>query len=180
MGSNFKQFHTLKGKWYASFPGATALFVVWGFAVLYFAVTMLICLKEQQLDGFWLCFFNMILSIVIAYITIRNAVSYIKLYVDPLVCLVPFTRRITIRYDNCEAGLDYCLDVNRNKLWWIYISEGPLPQYPGKNPRNRINTIPCQKGFVRIRYQKEIFLALIEVLPKKQRTALISAERFMD
>ena len=63
------------------------------------------------------------------------------------------------------------------KVWWIYLCYGPGPKFDPKKPYNRMNSLKCKPGFIRIMYDDEVYQALIEVLPKKQHTALVTACR---
>ena len=82
-----------------------------------------------------------------------------------------------LEYNKCIIGMDYHIQ-NGNKIWWIYLCYGKMPPYKNPHLGNRINSIQCQPGFIRIMYREEVYNALIEVLPKNQKTALITARRY--
>ena len=94
---------------------------------------------------------------------------------DYIVCksLSPKSK-FSMHYDECSVGMDFHTQSGV-KVWWIYLCKGSLKAYKkGK----QINSVKIQPGFVRIMYSDEIYQALLEVLPKKHQTALITAHRY--
>lgn len=101
---------------------------------------------------------------------------YVLVEPSRLICKCPFRKDIVVEYDKCIVGMDYSEGISM-VVWWIYLTYKPLPKYNPKIPVNRINALKYRDGFVRIAYSDEVYEALIAVLPKKQRSALISAYR---
>lgn len=99
---------------------------------------------------------------------------YIVLENDRLLCKALFRKTIVLEYSKCNVGIDYSYNSS-TVFWWIYFCIGPLPKYNPKIPVNRVNAIKYSDSFVRIMYSDEVYSALLEVLPKKQRTALTCA-----
>lgn len=109
-----------------------------------------------------------------------TSLKRIEIHSDKVICKGLFPHEtFKIETLTCNVGMDYHIQ-NGSRIWWIYISEGPVPEYKSKNPTNRINSIKIRPGFIRIMYSNEVYDALIDVLPKKQKTALITAVRCAD
>lgn len=83
-----------------------------------------------------------------------------------------------LEYQKCNVGMDYHMQGGQT-IWWIYLCYGPLPQYKTKNKANRMNAVKIRPGFIKIMYSGEVYRALMEVLPKKQKTALETARRYI-
>ena len=66
------------------------------------------------------------------------------------------------------------------KVWWIYICYGSPPRFKSANSPNRINAEKFKPGFIKMHYNDKVYNALLEVLPKQQRSALISAKKWKD
>ena len=101
-----------------------------------------------------------------------------KVQIQPayIICKTLFCADIVMEYEKCTVGMDYHLQRGC-KVWWIYLCYGPGPKFDTKKPYNRMNSLKCKPGFIRIMYDDEVYQALIEVLPKKQHTALVTACR---
>ena len=100
----------------------------------------------------------------------------VHIHEKSVVCKAPFEKDIVMEYENCTIGVDYHLVAN-GKCWWIYFCQGKPPVFDPKKNYKRMNSLKCKQGFIRIAYQEEIYYALLGVLPKKQKTALITAVR---
>ena len=127
--------------------------------------------------------YTFILSVLIFFYAILfplfffpSTLCLVEIKSDRIICHIPFHKNVEIEYEKCYIGFDYH-NQNGGKIWWIYFSYGKMPPY--KNPQlgNRINSIKCQPGFVRIMYRDEVYNALLETLPPKQKTALEAARR---
>ena len=101
----------------------------------------------------------------------RIMCCYILLYPDHVVCRRLFSRKIIMEYNKCYVGVDYGNHRN-GQTWWIYLSYEPYPPFKKSAVHNRINAQHCRQGFIRMMYSKDAYKALMEVLPKKQRTML--------
>lgn len=99
---------------------------------------------------------------------------YIVLEEDRLLCKALFRKTIVLEYSKCNVGMDYSYNTSA-AYWWIYFSIGPLPKYNPKIPINRINSVKYSDSLVKIMYSDEVYEALLEVLPKRQKTALTCA-----
>ena len=94
-----------------------------------------------------------------------------------IVCKGPFPRdTFFLEYDKCTIGME-CHQQNGNPIWWIYLCYGRRYNYRSAKNSKSINSINCQPGFIRIMYRDEVYEALIDVLPRNQRNALISSRR---
>lgn len=99
---------------------------------------------------------------------------YVRHYSGNPLSLSTVNAMSVLEYSKCNVGIDYSYNSS-SVFWWIYFSIGPLPKYNPKIPVNRVNAIKYSDSFVRIMYSDELYSALLEVLPKKQRTALTCA-----
>ena len=106
--------------------------------------------------------------------SIISCSRYIVLENDRLLCKALFRKTIVLEYSKCNVGIDYSYNSSA-VFWWIYFCIGPMPKYNPKIPVNRVNAIKYSDSFVKIMYSDEVYSALLEVLPKKQRTALTCA-----
>ena len=120
--------------------------------------------------------FIVAIAIFVAWAWLR-AMCRVHIREKVLICKTPFCKDIVIEYEKCNIGMDYHVQHGR-KVWWIYLSYGKPPEYKTRNPANRMNSLKCQPGFVRIMFRNEIYNDLMRVLPKKQRIGLESARRF--
>jgi hypothetical protein len=99
----------------------------------------------------------------------------VTIHPNHIVCksLTPKSK-FSMQYDDCSIGMDFHTQSGI-KVWWIYLCKGSLHAHKkGK----QINSVKIQPGFIRIMYSDEVYQALIEVLPKKQQTALATARRY--
>lgn len=120
----------------------------------------------------WLCCAVVIsISLLSAFFTTRVLGRYVTLHPDHIVCCGLFSKKIAMQYDKCYVGIDYGNHRNR-QTWWIYLSYDPYPPFKKDAYYNRINAQYCKDGFVRIMYNKDVYKALMNMLPKKQRTML--------
>lgn len=118
-----------------------------------------------------------LLGIVLAVVTAFPAIRRVEIHSNHIKCKGLFPRdTFVIEYSKCIIGMDYHVQ-NWNKVWWIYLCYGQPPQYKSKNPANRMNAVIIRPGFIKIMYSDAVYETLLEVLPKKQKTALITARR---
>ena len=128
-------------------------------------------------NGRGLCAVLVAFSLLGAVLTLRNALWRVELMEHKLVCkgLIP-KDTFEIFYDSCNIGMDYHIQ-NGNKIWWIYICSGTLSDYKDKKYPGGMNQVKIRAGFVKILYSQQVYEALLDSLPKKQRTGLITARR---
>lgn len=163
---------------FISVPGGRYFLLIDMVGTLFFTWVILSEASSEQCRPFvilfsalWIVFETTMMIIGSPY-----AFSVIEIRNDSAVCYIPFHRNFTINYEKCYIGFDYHKQ-NGRKIWWIYFCYGKMPPY--KNPQlgNRINSLKCQPGFIRIMYRDEVYEALMEVLPQRQKTSLESARR---
>ncbi len=121
--------------------------------------------------------FMEIMSLGIALFTLRMGTRRIELYEDRVVCKGVLPKdTFEIIYETSSVGMDWH-QQSGSMVWWICIYKGRFPPYKGKGVSNRVNSIKIHPGFIRIMYSEEVYNAFLEVLPKMQKTALITAHR---
>lgn len=124
--------------------------------------------------GIVICSFGCIFAIITAFPALRR----IEICQNKVICKGLLPRdTFELEYANCNVGIDYHCQYGR-KIWWIYLCYGPHPRFKKSNQSNRTNALKIKPGFIKIMYSDEVYNALIEVLPKKQRTALETARRY--
>lgn len=128
---------------------------------------------EQKTAWLWLAGVVIALSLCAIIFSLRLGSRYVLIYDDRLVCKCPLCKDIVMEYDKCTVGMDYATTTGATNLW-IYLVYGMLPKYRFNSEANRINSVKFRDGFVKIMYSDEVYNALLEVLPKKQRNGLIS------
>ncbi len=121
--------------------------------------------------------FCVLLSLTISVFTLRMGAWRVDIQANKVICkgILP-KDTFEINYETCSICMDWH-QQSGTTIWWICIFQGKFPPYKGKGTSNRINSIKIQPGFIRIMYSEEVYNTLLEVLPKKQKTALISARR---
>lgn len=176
-----------KSNRYQCIPVAKWLAIVFGFILLIYAALLVFLYSPRYSEHviqpstkeeaiLCVCGYAVIgAGIVGCFIwSIISCSRYIILENDRLLCKALFRKSIVLEYSKCNVGIDYSYNSS-SVFWWIYFSIGPLPKYNPKIPVNRVNAIKYSDSFVRIMYSDELYSALLEVLPKKQRTALTCA-----
>lgn len=165
--------HPRTDKWFAVVPGGIFFIpltifipaISWWFA--YIVTTPVF---ESQYHPIYVIIpvvYGLGLFLLTMYASSRSG-CHIRFHKDKLECAAPFRRRIWLEYSKCNVGFDYHVQ-NGGYVWWIYLCYGEKPPYKKQNdPRNRMNTIQCQEGFVRIIYREEVYDVLMQVLPKQQ------------
>ena len=117
------------------------------------------------------------LSLFMVAFTGSKSVWRVEILQNSIICkgLMP-KDTFSLEYEKCTVGLDWHMQ-NGNKVWWIYLCYGQKPSYKTKNPADRMNALRCQPGFIRIMYRDEVYEALIDVLPKRQKNALYTSRK---
>ena len=114
---------------------------------------------------------------ILAGITLIPALKRVEILSDRVICKGLFPREtFEIEYGRCTIGMDSHRQYGR-RIWWIYLCYGQPPQYKLSNTSNRMNAVKIQPGFIKIIYSDEVYDTLISILPKKQRTALMTARQ---
>lgn len=141
-------------------------------------ILLMLYIKQDNLHI--LTFFYISLCIMIAGFTFPNAIRRVEIHKDKIVCkgLLP-NQTYEIEYEKCNIGMDYSCRSG-GKIWWIYICYGSPPRFKSANSPNRMNAVKFKPGFIKMHYNDNVYNALLEVLPKQQRSALISAKKWVD
>lgn len=160
-------------KYYSTPIGIAVPIVFLGYAI-FFSVLFFHELGKGHVEKtsdllFWV--FTIMGCILVSIILTRILCRYVLLYPDHIVCRGLFSQKIVMDYSKCYVGVDYGNHQN-GKTWWIYLSYEPYPPFKKGAYYNRINAQYCKQGFIRTMYRDEVYQALMEVLPKKQRTML--------
>lgn len=166
-------------KKFFSVPGGLYFPIIAIVGTLFFIWVIIGETSSEQCSPF-VIFFSVswiVFEIVMLKITAPYAMSVVEIRNDSVVCRIPFYKNVVIEYDKCFIGFDYH-NQNGGKIWWIYLCYGQMPPYKNSQLGNRINSLKCQPGFVRIMYRDKVYEALMEVIPQKQKTALESARRY--
>ena len=163
-------------EWFASVPGTPLMMSIFAVGIPFFIFMIAYSLSTDQ--GIAIPWFSMwIVACIWAIISVaKQNLCYITLCQEQLVYILPF-KKLTMDYAKCSVGMDYSL-LRGRKIWWIYLCYGKAPVFDPKKPRKRINSLRCKEGFIRIMLSDHVYHALLAVLPKKQKTLLISARRF--
>ena len=166
-----KQYNCVPGSWFIpAYFSFGELFVAF---MLYLSIDRGLLLES--------IFFFVVFVCIAAFIIWgwRSTMCKVKIQPACIICKTLFCADIVMEYEKCTVGIDYHWQWGR-KVWWIYLCYGPGPKFDPKKPYNRMNSLKCKPGFIRIMYDDEVYQALIEVLPKKQQTALVTACRCAD
>ena len=148
--------------------------------LLHIFVWIAITLWIKQRDMTVVAIFFSILELSVSLCMLPNAVRRVELYSNKVVCkgILP-SQTYEIDYEKCNIGMDYSFGRGR-KIWWIYICYGPPPRFKSANSPNRMNAVKFKPGFIKMHYNDKVYNALLEVLPKQQRSALINAKKWAD
>lgn len=145
---------------------------------LLYWILLMIYIKQDNLHSLTILYVS--LCVIIAGLTLPNAVRRIEIHKDKVVCKGLFpSQTYEIEYEKCNIGMDYSWRSG-GKIWWIYICYGPPPRFKSVNSPNRMNAEKFKPGFIKMHYNDKVYDALLEVLPKQQRSALISAKKWAD
>ena len=159
--------------------------IAFGLPLIFLALTALqivtalwvLQVEPHALDIVVICCMFALLALSISTITFINAIWRIEIQQNSIICKGLMPRdTFSLEYEKCSVGMDWHIQ-NGNKVWWIYLCYGRKPLYQTKKPSNRMNTLKCKPGFIRIMYRDEVYDALISVLPKKQKNALETSRK---
>jgi hypothetical protein len=133
--------------------------------------------QADPIGGLIVCCVMVLLCWVCGLYCMKNACWRVEVYSDKIVCKGLLPRdAFNLEYTKCNVGMDYHVQ-NGNRIWWIYMCYGSPPTFNVKSPADRMNAMKICPGYIKMMYKDEVFDALLEVLPKKQRTGLITARR---
>lgn len=167
----------MKKQRYQCIPGAAVIpgfFFFFMIIYLFFFVQSII---EKNLEGIGATCFFVCICFIPAIATLPQCIRRVEIRSDYICCRGILPRStFTIDWDACSIGMDYHCQSGR-KVWWIYVCDGTLSNYMPPEKLHKINSVKIKPGFVRIMYSDRVYTTLLEVLPKKQQTALISARR---
>lgn len=139
-------------------------------------------LMAQIPEGTFILFaiINIFLDLIILIYITNTVFRRVELYSNRIVCkgLLP-SQTYEIEYEKCNIGMDYSWRSG-GKIWWIYICYGPAPRFKSASSLNRMNSVKFKPGFIKMHYNDKVYNALLEVLPKQQRSALIYAKKWAD
>lgn len=147
-------------------------------AIIHAALLVWVIFDDMDVLGIAYTGFMCIMCMVYALVLLSPTGYSVTIHPDHIVCK-SFTHKseFCIQYNECNIGgigMDFHTQYGV-KVWWIYLCKGPLKEYKkGK----QINSTKIRPGFIRIMYSDEVYQALLEVLPKKHQTALITAHRY--
>lgn len=158
-------------------PSAICIPIFFGLMILVWLILMLY-IKQDNLH--FLTAFYISLCLIFISFTFPNSIRRVEIYRNKIVykALLP-CQTYEIEYEKCNIGMDYSWKSG-GKIWWIYICYGPPPRFKSANSPNRMNSVKFKPGFIKMHYNDNVYNALIEVLPKQQRSALISAKKWAD
>ena len=165
-------------KTYLCIPIGLGLPIVFLLLTVLSIVMTLWVIQVEQNDVAPIFGFFALLAFSIALVTLVKTTQRVEIQSEAIVCkgLLPGSA-FSIEYEKCTIGMDWHKQ-NGNLIWWIYLCYGHMPIYRNNNPHDRINSLRCRPGFIRIMYRDDVYQALITVLPKKQRVALETSRRF--
>lgn len=157
-------------------PGASIFPAISIFGLIFCGYCGYVCFAEGETGtGFIFAGYSICLIAFLIWCWDRTMWK-VQIKPDSVVCSAPFCKDIIIEYNKCTIGVDYHLQ-GTNKVWWIYLSDGKQPVYESNNPHSRMNSLKCCSGFIRLMYRQEIYDTFVELLPKKQKNALVTAAR---
>ena len=112
-----------------------------------------------------------------AVVTAFPAFRRVEIFSDKVICKGLFPNQtFEIEYVNCDVGIAYHYQYGR-KIWWMYFANDLYPCFKSSD-RKHMNSKKIEPGFVKIVYSDEVYCALIDTLPKKQKIALETARRY--
>lgn len=159
-------------------PLAITLPIIFAFLVLASLYTAVFCYLSGSPDATPIFVVLSLISLIMALLLLPISIRRIEITKAGVICKGLFKQdTFVIDHTKCNIGMDYHKQDGRI-IWWIYLCEDMLPKYKPNNPANRINSVQITPGFIRIMYSEEVYFELLEVLPKHQRTALITARRY--
>lgn len=167
-----------KGKTFLCVPISLGLPVIFFVASAVHFIMALWLLQKVEITAIVLLFSFSFFSLLMVIFTGMKSAWRVRIQQKCIICkgLLPRST-FSIEYDKCTIGMDWH-SQNGNRIWWIYLCYGRKPEYKSTNPNQRMNTLKCQPGFIRIMYSHEVYEALMNVLPKKQRTGLETSRRY--
>lgn len=165
-----------KRKWYPCIPGAIEVICIFISFVFFLLFLVFKCIDENQLyPALFFCVYTMCTIAFILWSWKRN-MSIVQIRENYIICRIPFYPDIILPYNECSVGMSYHIHRG-SRVWWVYLYSGNDPLYSSAKAPTQINTLVCKADFVRIQYRKEVYDALIAVLPKDKRTSLASMRR---
>ena len=163
-------------KKYPCIPGAAFLSWFFSFAVLIYLVSAYWAVMDGQVDAAY-CI------VVFAAVTLsfliwqwKRTVWNVLIFEHGVVCRALFCRPIFISFDDCRVGFGYHIQGS-GKVWWIYLCDS-RSRFDTRFLCNKINTLKCEDGFIRIIYRQDLFAELMDRLPRQHRETLLSEKRF--
>ncbi len=163
-------------KRYPCVPNASFLPFFLIFGEFFYLFMLYWSLSDGDIAASILDFLFCAATLVVAIWCWERTMRRVEIRPDQIICRAWLCKNIVIDYAKSTIGMDYHLQRGQ-KVWWIYLCYGPSPKFDSRKPYNRMNALKCKQGFIRIMYREDVYDALITVLPKKQKTALVSARR---
>lgn len=162
--------------------GLPLIFCLYALFFVYFMVVHLDSFvnsagEPDPVGGMLICVFGICGTIGLALYTAQNAWWRVEIYSEKIAFKGMLPKdTFEMEYEKCNVGMDYHAQ-NGQQVWWIYLCYGYPPKFKSKNTANRMNALKIRPGFIKIMYSDEVYDALLEVLPKKQKTGLTTARR---
>ena len=155
-------------------PIAIVLPIFFFVSAIIHAVLLAWTITDMDVEGIVYTGIMFIISIAMAIILLFSTGNFIIIYPDHIVCQGYMRKnKFSMLYSDCIIGLDFH-NQSGMKVWWIYVCSGCLKTY---KQGGQINSVKIRPGFIRIMYSNEVYREFVAALPKKQRTALITACR---
>lgn len=165
-------------KRYRCIPLAFALPIMFLIPAIIYAVVGVSAWIDGDIEGVVFTSIMSLLSFAFAVGLMPQSSKSVIIFPDYILCKGWLSQgAFKIYYEQCNIGMAFH-NQNGRKLWWIYICDGLYTQYMPRHSGKQINSVRIKPGFIRIMYSDEVYNALLDVLPKKQREALISARKF--
>lgn len=162
-------------KSYPCVPGSSFIPCLFIFGVFFWLGNAYYFSKKQPGAAIGMVLFA-IVTLVFTIWCWNKTMYKVEIHSDHVICKGFLCKDVVIDYEKATIGMDYHMQRGC-KVWWIYLCYGPGPVFDPRKPYNRMNSLKCRQGFIRIMFQEDIYDELMAVLPKKQKTALTTARR---
>ena len=168
---------SMKKQQFQCVPGAVVIPAFFFLGAIVYFVFFVQAIIEKDLEGVAATSLFICIGLIGVFATSPQCFKRVEILSKGICCkgVLPQST-FMIDWGTCNIGMDYHYQSGR-RVWWIYVCTGSLSNFMPANKRHKINSAKITPGFIRIVYSDKVYTALLEVLPKKQQTALISARR---